>query len=120
MATEKETLVAQAEELGIETTDENGKALTISELKVAITAADVEEDGSDLLDDEDDAPLDPDDAGEELTKVDAKNKYIITCTVMLDGRRVEPPFNKRGKPVPVLMTEAQAAPVVAAGKAKEV
>lgn len=113
MATEKETLIAQAEELGLDTTDEAGKQLTIAQLKVAITAAQNEEDGEE--DDEPPEDVDPDEVKVAPTAKGAKKRYKLLTTVMRNGERLDPHPKRR-----FLFTESEAMPLVKAGAIEEV
>ena len=113
--TEKESLLERAEELGLETQDESGKTFTIAQLKVAIASAESEDEEADADEDGDDeAPLDPADVEKVEAKLAAQDKYRINCTVMIGSRRIEP--GRR----PVLLTAAQARPLVKLGHAVKV
>lgn len=119
MATEKETLVDQATALGLESTDESGKALTIAELKIAIAAAEAK-DGIDNVGDDEEAEEAEEEAVPAVPKVTApvatrgESKYRIDCTIMLRGARIDP-----GRKT-VRMTAKEAAPLVKLGHAVKV
>lgn len=130
MASELNQLRKQAQELGLEIEDENGKKLTAAQLKLSIHAAMQEQENGKPSDEElakagDSEAFDPHKDG-NVNRVEAKerdsarkarneatvkpkDKYRLNHTISLGGRRVDP------GPRPVVLTAEEATPLLRLG-----